>query len=94
MPSTSDSSSSTDSPPTDGPTRVVLLGHGISYSASPAMQTAGFRAAGLDWTYELLDVPPEGLPDAVQNAWLGREHLLRLNPPWDGGPVETDLLGL
>lgn len=67
MPSTSDSSSSTGSLPTDGPTRVVLLGHGISYSASPAMQTAGFRAAGLDWTYELLDVPPEGLPDAVRS---------------------------
>ncbi|TMC05800.1 MAG: shikimate dehydrogenase [Chloroflexi bacterium] len=45
--------------------RVVLLGHGISYSASPAMHTAAFRAAGLDWTYELADVPPERLPAAV-----------------------------
>jgi shikimate dehydrogenase len=45
--------------------RVVLLGHGISYSASPAMQSAAFRASGLDWTYELADVPPERLGDAV-----------------------------
>jgi shikimate dehydrogenase len=45
--------------------RVVLLGHGISYSASPAMHTAAFRAAGLDWTYELADVPPERLAAAV-----------------------------
>lgn len=45
--------------------RVVLLGHGISYSASPAMQEAAFAAAGLDWTYELMDVPPEELGDAV-----------------------------
>ncbi|HYW25120.1 MAG TPA: shikimate dehydrogenase [Terriglobales bacterium] len=45
--------------------RVVLLGHGISYSASPAMQSAAFRAAGLDWTYELADVPPRLLPEAV-----------------------------
>jgi shikimate dehydrogenase len=44
---------------------VVLLGHGISYSASPAMQNAGFRAAGLDWTYELLDVAPGELSAAV-----------------------------
>src|SRR5690348_1740788 len=29
------------------------------------MQTAAFAAAGLDWTYELLDVPPEGLNDAI-----------------------------
>jgi len=47
--------------------RVVLLGHGISYSASPPMQNAGFRAAGLDWTYELLDVPPEELGAAVRS---------------------------
>jgi shikimate dehydrogenase len=43
----------------------VLLGHGISYSASPAMQTAGFRSVGLPWTYELLDVAPAELPAAV-----------------------------
>ncbi len=30
------------------------------------MQTAAFEAAGLaDWTYELLDVPPEDLPGAI-----------------------------
>ncbi|HEX6489703.1 MAG TPA: shikimate dehydrogenase [Candidatus Dormibacteraeota bacterium] len=46
--------------------RVYLLGQHIQYSASPAMQTAGFRAAGLDgWSYELLDVPAESVPDAV-----------------------------
>jgi shikimate dehydrogenase len=43
----------------------MLLGRGIAYSASPAMQTAGFRAAGLDWTYELVDVAPERLPASV-----------------------------
>jgi shikimate dehydrogenase len=46
--------------------RVVLLGHGISYSASPAMQQAAFAAAGLDWTYELMDVPSERLPEVVR----------------------------
>jgi shikimate dehydrogenase len=45
--------------------RVVLLGHGISYSASPLMHTAAFRAVGLPWTYELADVPPDRLPGAV-----------------------------
>lgn len=29
------------------------------------MQGAGFAALGLDWTYDLLDVPPEGLRQAV-----------------------------
>ncbi len=44
---------------------MVLLGQGISYSASPAMQTAAFRWARLAWTYEIVDVPPERLPVAV-----------------------------
>src|SRR6266851_9207770 len=46
--------------------KIYLLGHAISYSRSPAMQSAAFRAAGLDWTYDLLDVPPAALPDAIQ----------------------------
>lgn len=46
--------------------RVVLVGHGIGYSASPAMQEAGFRACGLDWTYEILDVPISELPSTVE----------------------------
>ena len=45
---------------------VGLLGHRIAYSASPAMQNAAFRAAGLaDWSYELFDVAPEDLGAAV-----------------------------
>jgi shikimate dehydrogenase len=48
--------------------RVVLLGHGIAYSASPAIQAAAFRAAGLDgWSYELADVPPSELAAAVES---------------------------
>jgi LmbE family N-acetylglucosaminyl deacetylase len=38
--------------------------------------------------------PYDGLPDDLRRAFLGREHLVRVNPPWGGGPAETDLLGL
>ena len=48
--------------------RVYLLGQGISYSRSPAMHNAAFRAAGLDWTYELLDVPAEELDLALERV--------------------------
>ena len=65
MPSTNSSSSSTASPQGRAARRVLLLGHGIAYSASPAMQTAAFRAAGLDWSYDILDVAPEQLHGAV-----------------------------
>lgn len=42
--------------------KLFLLGHPVSHSLSPAMQNAAFRALGLDdWTYSVLDVPPEDL---------------------------------
>jgi len=41
-----------------------LLGQGIAYSASPAMQAAAFAALGLPHRYELADIPAEGV-DAV-----------------------------
>lgn len=45
--------------------RVALLGHHIGYSASPAMHDAAFAALGIDARYELADVPPEELEEAV-----------------------------
>ena len=44
---------------------VYLLGRDISYSRSPDMHNAAFRALGLDWAYELLDVSPGELHAAL-----------------------------
>ena len=44
---------------------VVLLGHHIGYSASPAMHNAAFAALGMDAQYELADVGAHELPNAV-----------------------------
>lgn len=44
---------------------VVLLGQHIGYSASPVIHNAAFAALGIDARYELADVGPEGLADAV-----------------------------
>jgi shikimate dehydrogenase len=40
--------------------RLAVLGHPVSHSRSPAMQTAALRALGLggEWTYEAIDVGP------------------------------------
>lgn len=43
------------------PGRLVLLGHPVGHSLSPAMQGAALRHAGLPLTYEALDVPPAAL---------------------------------
>lgn len=53
---------------------VVLLGHHIDYSASPAMHRAAFAALGIDATYHLADVPPHGLASAVGDL-RGRSRL-------------------
>ena len=68
-----------------------LLGHRISYSASPAMQEAAFRVSGLDWSYSLLDVSPEELAGAVERLrgeeWAGANvtipHKLAVVPMLD-----------
>ncbi|HVM55849.1 MAG TPA: hypothetical protein VMT74_00205 [Gaiellaceae bacterium] len=45
---------------------VALLGHPVAHSLSPQMQNAAFAAAGLDWAYVALDVPPDRLEAAVR----------------------------
>jgi len=45
--------------------RIRLLGQGIGYSASVAMQSAALEALGLRHRYELADVTPDRLADTV-----------------------------
>ena len=40
------------------PGRLVLIGHPVAHSLSPAMQNAALQAAGLSLDYEALNVPP------------------------------------
>ncbi len=50
----------------DSTTRLVLLlGHPVAHSRSPAFQNAAFRAAAYPARYLAADVPPERLHDAV-----------------------------
>ncbi|HEX2221135.1 MAG TPA: shikimate dehydrogenase [Candidatus Limnocylindria bacterium] len=53
---------------------VVLLGHRIGYSASPAMHNAAFAALGIDARYELADVAVGGLAKAVE-ALRGEDRI-------------------
>lgn len=52
----------------------MLLGHGIGYSASPAMHNAAFAALGMDAEYRLADISHEGLAGAVA-ALRAPDHL-------------------
>jgi shikimate dehydrogenase len=54
------------------PTRLVLLGHPVAHSLSPAIQNAALRAAGIAARYEALDVAPDAIEDTVARF---RAHL-------------------
>jgi shikimate dehydrogenase len=54
------------------PSRLVLLGHPVAHSLSPAFQGAALAAAGLRTRYEAADVPPDALESRLRE--LAREH--------------------
>jgi shikimate dehydrogenase len=54
--------------------RAAVLGSPIAHSLSPALHRAAYVALGLDWTYDAVEVLPEGLPaflDALGPEWAG-----------------------
>ncbi len=55
----------------------ALLGHPVGHSLSPAMHNAAFKALGLRAHYALLDVPPGGIPRALEE--LRAQHYGGLN---------------
>lgn len=48
------------------PGRLVLLGHPVAHSLSPAFQNAALAHAGLALRYEALDVPPADFADVLR----------------------------
>jgi len=48
-----------------GPRDLVLLGHPVAHSRSPAIHTAALGTMGLDLRYRALDVPPSELDEAL-----------------------------
>jgi shikimate dehydrogenase len=68
--------------------RCAVLGDPIAHSLSPTLHRAGYDAAGLDWTYDAVRVPEDGLVDFVHG----------LGPDWRGlsltMPLKRRALGL
>ncbi len=54
------------------PVRLVLVGHPVAHSLSPAMQNAALRAAGIALTYESVDVLPGDLEATLAQLVQGR----------------------
>lgn len=81
--------------------RVVLLGRGIGYSASPAMHNAAFAAVGLDWRYALADVDADALPGVIAQLRRGelaganvtQPHKAAVMPLLDGVSAAVERVG-
>ena len=58
-------------PPPERIDRLVLLGHPVAHSLSPRFQNAALLAAGLDISYQALDVPPDHLAHALADFGRG-----------------------
>ena len=52
-------------PPQSGRIRYGVIGSPIAHSLSPAMQMAGFQAAGLDAEYFRIEIPKDNLAKAI-----------------------------
>ena len=48
------------------PSRLVLLGHPLGHTLSPAIHGAALRSAGIGAEYRALDVPPHALPETLE----------------------------
>jgi shikimate dehydrogenase len=53
--------------------RLAVIGHPVAHSRSPAMQNAALAALGLGegWSYEAIDVAPEGFEELVRTMASG-----------------------
>jgi shikimate dehydrogenase len=60
-------------PPLRGSTQLLLLGHPVSHSLSPRIQTAALEAAGIDGRYDAMDIEPDAFEEALTR--LRRPHI-------------------
>jgi shikimate dehydrogenase len=74
--------------------RVGIIGWPLTFTLSPAMHNAAFKALGMDWQYDAMAIPPDivryGLREPAQHGYVGinvtiphKETVLRYVKPDD-----------
>jgi shikimate dehydrogenase len=55
--------------------RVGIIGWPLTFTLSPAMHNAAFKALGMDWQYDIMAIPPDivryGLREPAQHGYIG-----------------------
>lgn len=75
--------------------RAAVLGSPITHSLSPALHRAAYRALGLDWTYEAIEVDEASIASFIANlddAWAGLSLTMPLKESVIGLLNEVDPL--
>lgn len=80
---------------------VCCLGQPVAGNPTQFMMERAFAAAGLDWRYLTLEVPPESLPDAIRGMKalgfkggnLTIPHKVAVIPLLDGLSAAAELMG-
>lgn len=78
---------------------ACVIGHPVVQSLSSVMHSAGFKAAGLDWSFHAVDVPPEKLREAldglrfIRGASITMPHKQAVIPMLDGISPEAREIG-
>jgi shikimate dehydrogenase len=80
--------------------RLAVLGSPIAHSKSPALHAAAYRALGLPWEYEAVEVPSGGLGgflDSLDESWRGLSLTMPLKrevlPLLDGADALVGVVG-
>lgn len=77
--------------------RAAVLGSPIAHSLSPALHRAAYRALGLDWTYDAVEVASDQLPDFMRRLtgdWAGLSLTMPLKEAVIPLLVDVDELAL
>ncbi|MEQ8677508.1 MAG: shikimate dehydrogenase [Aggregatilineales bacterium] len=55
--------------------RVGIIGYPLEHSLSPAMHNAAFQALGMDWVYDIMEIPSDilhlGLREPQRHGYIG-----------------------
>lgn len=79
--------------------RCLVIGHPVGHSLSPALHRAAYASLGLDWTYDAVDVEPDGLDafmaslgDDVRGLSVTMPHKVGIRAHGSGDEL-VDLVG-
>ena len=77
--------------------RAAVLGSPIAHSLSPALHRAAYEALGLDFTYDAIEMTPQGMPEfltSLDDTWIGLSLTMPLKESVQPLLAEIDELAL